>query len=106
MNGKKVALIFILFSLTILSSCGNLKNKPYEWTEYELIAHALGDIDDETNTNTIEAFEESYKNGHRLFEVDISITSDTKLVARHDWEDDIGQGITEGVHYKDVMNTL
>ncbi len=106
MNGKKVALIFILFSLTILSSCGNLKNKPYEWTEYELIAHALGVIDDETYTNSIEAFEESYNNGHRLFEVDISITSDNKLVARHGWEDDLGQGITKAVNYKEFMNTL
>lgn len=85
--------------------CNQMKNKPYEWTENNLIAHALGGVDDSAYTNSLEAFEKNYKQGHRLFEVDVSITNDGKLVARHGWEDDLGQGITKKVNYKEFINS-
>ena len=50
------------------------------------IAHAGGSIDGLKYTNSLEALENSYKNGFRLFELDIIETSDNKWVAAHDWE--------------------
>ena len=49
------------------------------------IAHAGGIIDNNTYTNSKEALDLSYKNGLRIFELDIITTSDGKFVAAHDW---------------------
>lgn len=49
------------------------------------VAHGLGFIDGHYVTNTTEAFEENYKRGFRVFEVDLIMTSDNRLIARHDW---------------------
>lgn len=59
------------------------KPAPYQWTENRLVAHALGGINGATNTNTLEAMKESYKNNFKLFEVDLLPTSDGSLVASH-----------------------
>lgn len=58
---------------------------PYAWTENRGIAHALGGINGMSNTNTFEAMQGSYKNGFRLFEVDILPTSDGKLAVTHNY---------------------
>lgn len=50
------------------------------------IAHAGGQIDGYIYTNTLEALNNSYKNGFRLFELDIIKTSDDRFVAAHDWK--------------------
>lgn len=50
------------------------------------IAHAGGEINGVKSTNSKQALDENYKNGFRLFELDIIETSDGKLVAAHDWE--------------------
>ncbi len=55
----------------------------YAWTENRLVAHALGGINGVTNTNTIEAMKESYRNNFKLFEVDLLPTADGSLVASH-----------------------
>ncbi|OXM82807.1 phosphatidylinositol-specific phospholipase C/glycerophosphodiester phosphodiesterase family protein [Paenibacillus rigui] len=57
-----------------------------EWTQYPLIAHALGGIDGVVYTNSLEAFQSNYDKGQRVFEVDLSLTEDGLLAARHDWE--------------------
>lgn len=49
------------------------------------IAHAGGQIDGYNYTNSLEALNNSYENGFRLFELDIIQTSDKKYVAAHDW---------------------
>jgi len=49
-----------------------------------LVAHALGGIDGMTYTNSLEAFLHNYKLGHRVFEIDLQITSDNRLVAVHE----------------------
>lgn len=49
------------------------------------IAHAGGKIKNRTYTNSLEALNNSYENGFRLFELDIIKTSDEKYVAAHDW---------------------
>lgn len=51
-----------------------------------MIAHAMGGIDGFENTNSYEAWEMNYKKGFRFFETDLILTSDGKLVARHDWD--------------------
>ena len=50
-----------------------------------LIAHAMGSIDQESYTNSLEAFIENYAKGFRVFEVDFSLTSDGLPAATHDW---------------------
>ncbi len=56
------------------------------WTEIPIVAHALGTVDGRRETNSLEAFLQSYLEGQRVFEVDLQLTSDGKLVARHDWD--------------------
>ncbi len=55
--------------------------------ENPLIAHALGEADGKIETNSKEAFEESWGSGFRAMEVDFTYTSDGALVARHDFEE-------------------
>lgn len=55
-----------------------------------LIAHGGGALEVKadyysTVTNAIEAFDQNYHNGLRWFEIDFSLTSDNKIIGRHDW---------------------
>jgi glycerophosphoryl diester phosphodiesterase len=49
------------------------------------VAHAGGEIGGKTYTNSIEALEENYRRGYRLFELDFDWTADNELVATHNW---------------------
>ncbi len=49
------------------------------------IAHAGGKVDELVYTNSLEALNESYKKGFKLFELDMITTSDGVYVASHDW---------------------
>jgi hypothetical protein len=49
------------------------------------IAHAGGKIQGEIYTNSLEALDQSYEQGFRLFELDIIKTKDGHFVAAHDW---------------------
>ena len=49
------------------------------------VAHALGGIEGFAYTNSKEALENSYNNGFRIFEADVKLTSDKKLVLVHGW---------------------
>jgi len=51
------------------------------------IAHAGGMIDGEIYTNSLEALNQNYQKGFRLFELDILKTSDRTYVANHSWKD-------------------
>ena len=53
---------------------------------YRFIAHAGGGIDKIKYTNSLEAINNSIKNGYNLIEIDLIETSDKKLVAAHDWD--------------------
>lgn len=50
------------------------------------IAHAGGEIDGKTYTNSLDAMNLNYRKGFRLFELDIVKTSDNFYVAAHDWK--------------------
>jgi glycerophosphoryl diester phosphodiesterase len=57
-------------------------NSPYRY-----IAHAGGAIDGVIYVNSIEGMELAYSNGYKMFEVDLLITSDGKLIGSHGWSD-------------------
>ena len=51
------------------------------------VAHAGGQLDGATYTNSLEALEKNYEAGFRAFEIDLSFTSDRELVCLHDWDE-------------------
>ena len=51
-----------------------------------MISHAMGGIGGTNYSNCLEAFNENYAEGHRVFEVDIELTSDGRMVLWHDWK--------------------
>jgi hypothetical protein len=56
-----------------------------EYPGHPNIAHAGGGLDGYTYVNGVDAFNNSYANGFRLFEVDFSRTTDGIVVCSHDW---------------------
>jgi len=50
------------------------------------IAHAGGEINGKRYTNSLEALNENYTKGFRMFELDIIKSSDGKYIAEHDWK--------------------
>ncbi len=52
----------------------------------KFIAHAGGEILGHKYTNSLEALDQSYRNGFRYFELDMIVTSDNYIVASHDWD--------------------
>ncbi|MFD1363698.1 phosphatidylinositol-specific phospholipase C/glycerophosphodiester phosphodiesterase family protein [Lentibacillus salinarum] len=83
--------IIVFIVILILSLSINILRKEYSWTKHHLIAHAAGGIEGNKYTNSKEAFLNSYENGYKLFEIDLSLTSDKRLVARHGWDKPFGQ---------------
>lgn len=71
------------------------RQKRNDWPRSVTIAHALGGIDSLAYTNSLEAFEASYRKGHRTFEVDLAVTLDSELVCLRHWNEAKKQGITE-----------
>ncbi len=59
-----------------------------------LIAHALGTINGDLYTNSVEAFNESYRKGFRYFEVDLVRLRDGTVVTAHD-EHEVNFGLTK-----------
>jgi len=51
---------------------------------YFFIAHGLGTVEGVGASNTREALENSYANGFKIFEVDLSLTKDGKIVVFHE----------------------
>lgn len=49
-------------------------------------AHAGGEINGEKYTNSLEALDQNYHQGFRMFEIDVIKTSDDVLVCAHDWD--------------------
>ena len=55
-------------------------NYPYRYH----VAHALGSADGVTGCNCLEAFHESYAKAFRIFEMDLAMTKDKKIVIFHE----------------------
>lgn len=60
-----------------------------------IIAHGMGAIGGRTTLNCLEGFQEQYKRGVRVFEVDLRLTADQQVVLRHDWRAGWQAGISE-----------
>lgn len=58
------------------------------YEESAIVAHALGSVDGRCESNSLDALVQTYSRGQRVFEVDLTLTSDGFLVARHDFADD------------------
>ncbi len=65
--------------------CDEQSDAPW-YADNKLICHAMGMIDGHTYLNCKEAMELNYDLGFRVFECDLSLTSDAGLVGVHDWE--------------------
>lgn len=63
----------------------------FNWENYNIITHALGSLDGLTYLNSRESFINFYDKGCRLFEVDLTKTSDGVWVCRHNWKEPLGQ---------------
>ena len=63
----------------------------FKWENYNIITHALGGLDGLTYLNSRESFINHYDKGCRLFEVDLTKTSDGVWVCRHNWKESLGQ---------------
>ena len=61
----------------------------------QTIAHGMGEIDGVTTLNCLEGFLENYAKGVRVFEVDLRLTADGRVVLRHDWRGGWQEGINE-----------
>lgn len=83
--------ILRLFTLTLLLLSVFFTYKyfmqtPMAQDSSRFIAHAGGAIEGFVYTNSLEALQNSYNKGFRLFELDMVQTSDGIFVAAHDWE--------------------
>lgn len=74
------------------------------YMENRLVAHALGAIGDKRETNSKEAFLESWSQGYRALEADFSMTSDGVLVLRHDFDQDSYYQLEQAVRGNIVMS--
>lgn len=76
---KYLSMIVVLL---LLLSCTGSNNSGNSIT---LIAHAGGALGGEAMTNSLEALHAAHHNGYRYIELDLNFTSDSILVAVHDW---------------------
>lgn len=54
-----------------------------------IIVHAGGEIDGETYTNSVEAFQSNWAKGNTVFEFDFAYSSEGELIGIHNWEDNL-----------------
>jgi glycerophosphoryl diester phosphodiesterase len=87
LKNKKIMLGAVFFSMLLQSSTVFAQEQKW-YEENRLVAHALGSVGDKKETNSKEAFLESWGNGIRAMEADFSMTSDGTLVVRHDFDQD------------------
>nr|MBQ8252519.1 hypothetical protein [Lachnospiraceae bacterium] len=64
---------------------GDLLGCGYAMYTNELMAHAFGGMNGKTYHNTMAAFENGIEKGYKYFEVDLSYTTDRRLVLCHGW---------------------
>lgn len=84
--------VLIAMAVITVLVCGNIfaREREYEadevWSQYA-VTHAMGSVNGQDYTNSLEAFRINYEKGQRVFEVDLELTSDKKVVCKHDWSD-------------------
>ncbi len=93
--GKRRKLVFTVLGMSAFVLLIGMVSKNYiesnKWfRKNSYVVHAMGEIDGREYSNSREAFEMSYQGGHRIFEVDFAMTSDNKIVLKHDWTNSHG----------------
>lgn len=76
--------IIIIASVVVVIYIRHKQMEPW-YKKHTLIAHAMGGIDGNIYTNSLEAFQYNYDKGYRVFEIDLLETSDGVLVGQHSW---------------------
>ena len=90
--GLSAGIIFLFVTPTLDTSTDTQSPQPstaytfdYSWVNQgPYVAHALGGINQDSYTNSLDAFYYNYQLGYRLFEADFSFTDDGHLVLAHD----------------------
>lgn len=80
-----ITLLIVTVGMLFFAYDSQSEEKHDGFTAYRLIAHAMGSIRDQPYTNAYEAMIANYEKGTRVFEIDFMLTSDRKVVARHEW---------------------
>lgn len=91
---KRIAAVLLLFSAIMILLLTHLEMEeeaPQGFAAYRLIAHAMGSIGEQPYTNAYEAMVVNYEKGTRVFEIDLMLTEDRKVVARHEWTESMTQ---------------
>lgn len=83
--------LFILGGSSAVTRTAAARTTGFSWTDHRTIAHALGGLDGKEYLNSRESFLSMYNQGVRLFELDLSRTSDGVWVCRHNWNESMGQ---------------
>ncbi|AIQ43937.1 phosphatidylinositol-specific phospholipase C/glycerophosphodiester phosphodiesterase family protein [Paenibacillus sp. FSL R5-0912] len=111
-----VIMIVAIALLLVLTLGGKEKQPATGFAAHRVVAHAMGGIHNFTYTNTLDAFIANYEQGTRVFEADLLLTSDDRLVARHEWtanmskllgQQNVLPAAKQGtvLNYEDVMNS-
>ncbi|WP_150270351.1 phosphatidylinositol-specific phospholipase C/glycerophosphodiester phosphodiesterase family protein [Paenibacillus tepidiphilus] len=87
MKKRMLAVVMMICAIALLFvfALSGRKEPETGFAAYKVIAHALGGINGYTYTNSYEAFIANYEMGTRVFEADLLLSADDKLVARHEW---------------------
>ena len=83
--------LFIIGGSSVITQTAEARTSEFSWTDHRTIAHALGGLDGKEYLNSREGFLAMYNQGVRLFELDLSRTSDGVWVCRHNWKEPMGQ---------------
>ena len=83
--------LFILGGSSAVTRTAAARTTGFSWTDHRTIAHALGGLDGKEYLNSRESFLSMHNQGVRLFELDLSRTSDGVWVCRHNWNESMGQ---------------
>lgn len=90
---RKVAVVLAVMSMAAVAGVALYQQyaESRMWfRQNDYVSHAFGSIGGKEYLNCLEAFEASYAGGHRVFEVDFAMTSDNRIVLKHDWENPHG----------------
>lgn len=99
---KKNDFIWMIMSVLLICVGTGITAKGYSqsectrvWNLDPAVGHSFGEVGGARYTGSLEAFEENYALGQRTFEVDLALTSDNKVVLKHDWNYPQQEGISE-----------
>lgn len=86
LNGMWICVAIFLVSMLCTYYCGVFRVvKGSQWGEPLTVAHAGGRIDGNDYSNSVDAILENYDKGQRVFEIDFCVTTDNRLIGKHDW---------------------